>query len=191
MDAYANYSVGRSYNYFYAGYLDSAFFVLDDLYELAKESEYQSIYSLAANLAGYLHYRSGNYEKALENFMDYNASLGDQTRGETRLNIYLFLALFNNYLGNYKEFDQWANISIEMIEDEKMEIKMPYNIVKIFELYTILGRDDKAKDILERYFDYMNEIASRIKDPQKRNDYFYKGYYNRQIMSELEKLGIS
>ena len=78
-----------------------------------------------------------------------------------------------------------------MIEDQKMEIKMPYNIVKIFELYTILGRDDKAKDILERYYDYMNEIASRIKDPQKRNDYFYKGYYNRQIMSELEKLGIS
>ena len=27
-DAYANYSVGLSYNYFYAGYLDSAFLVL-------------------------------------------------------------------------------------------------------------------------------------------------------------------
>ena len=78
-----------------------------------------------------------------------------------------------------------------MIEDGKMEIKMPFNIVKIFELYTILGRDDKAKDILKKYFDYMNEIASRMKDPQKRNDYFYKNYYNRQIISELEKLGIS
>ena len=190
-DAYANYSVGLSYNYFYAGYLDSAFLVLDDLYDLAKESEYQSIYSLAANLSGYLHYRSGNYEKALENFMDYNASLSDQTRGETRLNIYLFLALFNHYLGNVKEFDEWANISIDMIEDGAIEIKMPFNIVKIFELYTILGRDDKAKDILERYFDYMNEIASRIKDPQKRNDYFHKSYYNRHIISELEKLGVS
>ena len=190
-DAYANYSVGLSYNYFYAGYLDSAFLVLDDLYDLAKESEYQSIYSLAANLAGYLHYRSENYEKALENFMDYNASLSDQTRGETRLNIYLFLALFNHNLGNIKEFDEWVNVSIDMIEDGKMEIKMPFNIVKIFELYTILGRDDKAKDILKKYFDYMNEIASRMKDPQKRNDYFYKNYYNRQIISELEKLGIS
>ena len=123
--------------------------------------------------------------------MDYNASLGNQTRGETRLNIYLFLALFNHYLKNDKEFDEWKNISLDMLEDGEIEIKMPFNIVKIFELYKILGRDDKARNILEGYFEYMNEITSRMKDPQKRTDYFYKNYYNRQIMSELKKLGIS
>ena len=36
-----------------------------------------------------------------------------------------------------------------------------------------------------------NDIASRIKDPKNRSDYFYKNYYNRQIISELEKLWIS
>ena len=190
-DAYADFSVGLSYNYFYAGYLDSAFMVLDDLYLLAKESQYQGVYSRAANLAGYLHYRNGDYKKALKNFTDYNESLGENNRGETRLNIYLFLALFNHYLGNENEFNKWAEISLKMIEDDNLLVRAPYNIIKIFEVYTIMNRNDDAKIILQEYYKYMLEIGSRIIDPEKRNAYMNKGFYHKQIMTELYKLGIS